>query len=74
MNIGSKLSVYNAQAGAEIATDIAEEDAQNRKGLLGFMNTKLIPAIMGGTAGYEIGKTMSPIRDSINRRSQEMNI
>lgn len=70
MNIGSKLSVYNAQAGAEIATDIAEEDAQNRKGLLGLMNTKIIPAIMGGTAGYEIGKTMSPIRENLKVRRE----
>ena len=41
-----------------------------RKGLLGFMNTKLIPAIMGGTAGYEIGKTMSPIRENLQVRRE----
>lgn len=70
MNIGSKLSVYNAQAGAEIATDIAEEEAQNRKGLLGFMQRKLIPAIMGATAGYETGKTMQPIRENLQVRRQ----
>ena len=57
MNINSKLSVYPAQAGAEVAQENAEIQEDMRGGALGFLNTKVIPALQGGTMGRELFKT-----------------
>lgn len=68
MNINSKLSVYQAQAGAEVAQENAEIQEDMRGGALGFLNKKLIPAIQGATTGFELGKTANPLFENFKVR------
>jgi hypothetical protein len=68
MNINSKLSVYQAQAGAEVAQEDAEIQEDMRGGALGFLNRKVIPAIQGATTGFELGKTASPLFENFKVR------
>lgn len=70
MNINSKLSVYESQAGADVAQQNAEIEEEMRGGALGFLNKKLIPAIQGATTGFELGKTMSPLFENFKVRRQ----
>ncbi len=68
MNINSKLSVYQAQAGAEVAQENAEIQEDMRGGALGFLNKKVIPALQGGTMGSELFKTANPLFENFKVR------
>ena len=68
MNINSKLSVYQAQTGAEVAQENAEIQEDMRGGALGFLNKKVIPALQGGTMGSELFKTANPLFENFKVR------
>lgn len=70
MNINSKLSVYQAQAGAEVSVDKAEADSEYRDSLLGKAMYYGTAAMSGYTMGHELGKTMQPMVDNMKVRRQ----
>ena len=61
MNIGSKLSTYTAQAGADVAVDKAERDEEYRDSLLGRVMYFGTAAMSGAQVGFQLGKTLQPV-------------
>jgi len=70
MNINSKLSVYQAQAGAEVSVDKAQAESEYRDSLLGKTMYYGTAAMSGFTMGHELGKTMQPMIDNMKVRKQ----
>ena len=70
MNINSKLSVYQTQAGAEVSVDKADQDKKYRDSLLGKSLYYGTAAVAGFTPLYELGKTMQPMIDNMKVRGQ----
>lgn len=70
MNINSKLSVYQAQAGAEVSVDKAEAESEYRDSLLGKAMYYGTAAMSGYTMGNELAKTMQPMVDNMKVRRQ----
>jgi len=61
MNIGSKLSTYTAQAGADVAVDKAKRDEEYRDSLLGRVMYFGTAAMSGAQVGFQLGKTLEPV-------------
>jgi len=70
MNINSKLSVYTAQAGAEVQVDKADREEKYRDSFTGKAMYYGNAAISGATLGIEVGKTMQPMMDNMKVRRQ----
>lgn len=68
MNIGSKLSTYTAQAGADVAVDKAERDEEYRDSLLGRVMYFGTAAMSGAQVGYQLGKTLQPVAANFQAR------
>lgn len=70
MNINSKLSVYQAQAGAEVSVDKAQAESEYRDSLLGKTMYYGTAAMSGFTMGNELAKTMKPMTDNMKVRRE----
>ena len=68
MNIGSKLSTYTAQAGADDAVDKAERDEEYRDSLLGRVMYFGTAAMSVAQVGYQLGKTLQPVAANFQAR------